>query len=409
MSLPQLQLRCFAGYETNVYYYPTFHYCRVKCLEFLYFWLYPETERLAAAKAQASKLEPATPTTPRAERTRPRIPTSSSNAEPPRTPTDHRLRAMLESAHDAWTPTTPSKPSRTFEKTQLALSRSVAAAGMSPRKRPLHVSAGVDASENYLHDGSPRAKRSSLSQSASPASMEGVRPIRRVLPASPSARPRSILAASNARTTSTSNRTLPITPREECQSERRLSRTRLAPTAAPAAEMTEEENYFKHPPKLLWSPSKSEYPSASPNLERRRSRDSPALERQQRSRPSPALEMRDSPALGRSGSNDAKEAIRRRLSRSLHASAFEGQPYRNLTELPGNLGRTKGLFAPHAKVAIPAETEHIRSEPMKSEGNDEADESPSRGDTYERRRQILGQHLGNLDQLLHRFEVLRCR
>lgn len=378
--------------------------CRVKCLEFLYFWLYPETERQAASAAskrpesQSLPSEPMTPSTPRHDRTTPRATAASSTpSEAPRTPTDGRLRAMLESAHDTWTPTTPSKPSRTFEKTQLALSRSAAAAAMSPRKRPLHVSTGLQATD--FDDGSPRAKRSSLSYSASPASIAQPRPIRRVLPASPSGRPRSVLAASSARTSSSANHTPPVTPREEPRNAKLPPHARFAEAA--------EENHFKSPPKLLWSPSKSAYPSASPALDRQTSKESPALERR-RSRDVSGLERlrtSDSPALSRtSSSNDAKEAMRRRLSRSLHASAVSGQPYRNLTELPGVSGQTKGLFAPKSPAPL--------QEEQTPEGRDlqpEEEMGSGKADTYERRRQILGQHIGNLDQLLHRFEVLRCR
>lgn len=363
---------------------------------------------------------PAAPSTPRQDRVRPSTARASSNAETPRTPTDNRLRAMLESAHDAWTPTTPSKPSRTFEKTQLALSRSAAAVAASPRKRPLHVSAGVEASDSHVDDGSPRAKRASMSQSASPASRAGSRPIRRVLPASPSGRPRSILAASSARLSSSANYTPPIMPREEPSNERKLSQTGFAPPHDISGE-----NCFKAPPRLLWSPSKSEYPSRSPALDRPTSRYSPALERQ-RSRDSPALSRQrsrdsdldvrerasDSPASGRTTSNDAKDAIRRRLSRSLHASAVggvTGQPYRNLTGLPGVSGQTKGLFASHSRVATPEMDQVVETEILKVGETKTDSEIDGKGNTYERRRQILGQHLGNLDQLLHRFEVLRCR
>lgn len=408
-------------------------YSRVKCLEFLYFWLYPESERRAAAAAAVARSQtpstpavPMTPTTPRRESARPRTSltaTAASSAPvpaPPHTPTDSRLRAMLESAHDAWTPTTPSKPSRTFEKTQLALSRSVAAAGMSPRKRPLHVSIGEHATETHEDDGSPRAKRSSLSQSASPAGgIMQPRPIRRVLPASPSARPRSILATSSARASSAANQTPPNTPRDGTPSAKVSSHARFVDAAE------ENQNHFKSPPKLLWSPSKPAYPShspaleaqhrmSSPALERQRSRDSPALERQ-RSSHSPALLERqrstDSPAgLARNSSNEAKDAVRRRMSRSLMQPSSVGvkQPYRNLTELPGVSSETRGLFAPHASRSG---TPSLPKEQVQEVAEDHLNEKGgvAKGDTYERRKQVLGQHIGNLDQLLHRFEVLRCR
>jgi len=107
--------------------------------------------------------------------------------------------------------------------------------------------------------------------------------------------------------------------------------------------------------------------------------------------------------------------MRRRLSRSLHASAvggIRGQPYRNLTGLPGVSGETKGLFASHSRREVtPTQVINDKTQDELMHSAEKKDESSTdgNGNTYERRRQILGQHLGNLDQLLHRFEVLRCR
>lgn len=78
-----------------------------------------------------------------------------------------------------------------------------------------------------------------------------------------------------------------------------------------------------------------------------------------------------------------------------------------MTELPGVSGQTKGLFAPHARS--PALVQHETAEQVQAQQTDDVAENTGKADTYERRRQVLGQHIGNIDQLLHRFEVLRCR
>lgn len=98
--------------------------------------------------------------------------------------TDVRLRAMLEATHAGWSPQTPSKPSRSFEGTRSALSRSVAAAAMlspssatrlgsSRRKRFSRVAFESDIDENDAYD-SPRAKRvyNSAARSPSPSPVE---------------------------------------------------------------------------------------------------------------------------------------------------------------------------------------------------------------------------------------------
>ena len=74
------------------------------------------------------------------------------------------------------------------------------------------------------------------------------------------------------------------------------------------------------------------------------------------------------------------------------------------TELPGYAGETRGLFAPPSPAPAAA------SLPAAERSPESAHHAVTRetGGTRDRRRQVLGRYLGNVDQLLDRFEVLRC-
>jgi hypothetical protein len=81
-------------------------------------------------------------------------------------------------------------------------------------------------------------------------------------------------------------------------------------------------------------------------------------------------------------------------------------------ELPGISGQTRGLFAstrqPSSDATARPAYSRAEGEQLEMKASSET-QAAIKGDTYERRREVLAQHVGNLDQLLHRFEVLRCR
>jgi hypothetical protein len=67
-------------------------------------------------------------------------------------------------------------------------------------------------------------------------------------------------------------------------------------------------------------------------------------------------------------------------------------------DLPGSAGSTKGLFAPSRRVSTTSD----------GSGPGLLTKEKQELGTRERRRQVLTKYMGNVDQLLERFEGLRC-
>ena len=338
---------------------------RMKALEFLYFWLYPESQRTKPAEQESSnRLTP--PTTPR--KTSQAIDQPHAAMHSRSDSTDSRLRFMLESTHDGWAPTTPSKPSRTFEHTQLALSRSAAALRRSaPQKRSARLSFSMR--EEMEQSGSPRAKRPSLMASQSPARLESSLSAAR---RSPESRRRSLLGSSSS--LANLARTASLTPPREGSS-RHIRRSSTLRTVCTAKEEAIESYLFKEP-RL----------PASPSMERSRLSRSVAMPLSQTA--SCILPTRQA------AHPPAASVMSPRRARQIAAE-----------DLPGSAGSTKGLFAPSMRVS-PTTTPCVTT----SDGLGSsilAREKQELG-TRERRRQVLTKYMGNVDQLLERFEGLRC-
>lgn len=398
---------------------------RMKSLEFLYFWLYPDAKASPSVGDEPPSSAPATPRRPsrtRTDRLRAGEGGCSSDMNSEERPqaysaarqaVDVRLRAMLESTSDAWSPATPSKSSRTLESTQLALSRSAALAASSPRKRCSRVS--FDADDEEVLDDRPRsAKRSSFNFERPTM----VAPSPRRLPSSPSSgelarraspiedRRRSVLGTSAFASASRSNyNTPPSTPGRRASmlanAKPTISRSpNLSKSAYPASPDRADMPVgpmFRAPrlPSMLSTPRKT---SISPSAAQRSSH---------------IAELQNVPAEATpttpSGRTASAHATARPLPRSSSISSLYTARRQSRVfgddRLPGSDSATAGLFAPAAGAAYnPRKAKDV---PKAVAFHSDKDEG-QRKSTAERRRSVLGQYLGNVDQLMERFEILRC-
>lgn len=340
----------------------------MKALEFLYFWLYPGQEQGNAAEPCPSSL-PATPTTPRKISQQDTYPSAKRGLHALTESGDVRLRAMLKTTHEAWSPSTPSKPSRTFEQTQLALSRSAAVlSGNSPR-REVRVALRIKENSQEGLVSSSNARGHSLSASRSSTSLS---PPRR----SPSAGRRAIMGSS-----ASSMNPAPSPPRTPTREKttRQFKRFSTLRTVALPEEGFVESYLFKAPKvPTTQSPTKSVPRSASNSHLHLRHSDSASTGSvdQFGLAGRPPLVSRMSPQKAR------------------YTIATE--------DLPGSAGATKGLFAPSRRTSITGTPTLSSTAPPITQ------QSVSNPGTRERRRQVLGKYIGNVDQLLDRFEQLRC-
>ena len=340
----------------------------MKALEFLYFWLYPENE------GRQKLLVPEAPVTPRkTSATSGSGDRSKLDGDSKRITTDTRLRAMLEYTHDGWSPQTPSKPSRTFESTQLALSRSAAVAGISPRKRTARVSFDAEEEANNIF-GSHQTKRASL-QTESPGKLSATKQ-----PRSPDGPRRSVLATSAFRISSRSNLTPPTTPGDRnVKSHRRpssLGHGRLK------ASIAEDRTHIFKPPRPPLSPSKGSefYPASHGGQTSGLAASTPSKDPQRHI----SIHAEDVPCL--------------RTSIKPHREHLS-----TIGDLPGSSGHTKGLFASTLEARL-----HPASGVPERSGGRTFSDAQYRDSTRDRRRLMLGKYIGNVDQLLERFDGLRC-
>lgn len=357
---------------------------RVKALEFLYFWFYPDKNDTQPVATMPSSASQGNLREPDKASTAPRMRHISRS-----TSTDARLRAMLEASHGGWVPVTPSKPSRTFETTQSALSRSaIATAAASPRKRPAKVSftgeLGEDENE-VLH--SPQAKRhSSQYVPDSPSTSRLALSQSRVTAAKSAERRRSILGASSPARAGRAVTSPPESPTNLKRSERRLSLHYSRQPSNIERQASTADLVFRSPRPPV-SPQKPAIPS------------SPARDaRLSASMFSPSVAPSASPVA----------ASRRTLFSSHLSERATGlrdrEPDRNRDAigrgLPESSSQTKGLFAPSmstedryvpASASVPAEREY----------------GHRRTSGQQRKHQLLRRYLGNADQLVERFDGLR--
>ena len=339
----------------------------MKALEFLYFWLYPDQEKGALFRAKASSSD--APLTPRKSSQPSEIPARRSLHNRSDS-TDSRLRSMLETTQDGWMPTTPSKPSRTFEHTQLALSRSAAVlSNSSPQKRSARVSFSMQNDPDQSRYESPRVKRHSLLVSQSPARLaSSLSAARR----SPEARRKSILGSSST-TCDNALMTPPRTPPRESEG-RHIRRSSTLRNVASIDDDEAVESYLFKAPRL----------PASPSVERTKLSQSAAL-----------------PYSASAASLRIPEAA---TSPTPSVALSPRRPRQVAVEdIPESAGSTKGLFVPSRIASLSKLSEERRLRQATLEQSDRQAQG-----TRERRRQVLSKYMGNVDQLLERFEGLRC-
>ena len=408
-------------------------------MEFLYFWLYPAAEPTATQQAQPQPTELATPTAPSTPRKTSKPPSSEHahtlSGRPStvcrsreRDATDFRLRAMLESTHDGWSPMTPSKPSRTFEKTQLALSRSAAAAasvGMSPRRSRHRVSFGrLDETRPDLTDeergigGTDENRRPATEAFGSPArvmstshsstSLKSSMPARGRVRSpvqqqrlssiststrSPEARRKAILGSASALSASRSS----IVPGSS--SSRLRSSSPLTPTTSGSPRFARSAGFTSSSlrPRPLSVQSTRSSQEDDPDHVDSYLFKSPRP-------PTAASASSSSPAVSLSSPTVPRTRVASLGVPASPATPRRHRPYTAQTELPGYAGETRGLFAPPSPAPPAAALPTADPSPQSAHHAT----TTGAGGTRDRRRQVLGRYLGNVDQLLDRFEVLRC-
>ena len=346
---------------------------RVKSLEFLYFWLYPDAD-------------PSTPSTPRTPTTS-ITPRRSSVVRPSghiRRPSSHaRLQAMLESAHDSWAPQTPSRPSRIFVSAespdQRLPSRELRKSQSAKRHSQVAFSPG-------LESGSPVKKRSSSEHQRSSSFVAA-------LPSSSSGLGRSLLGAvpmsrSSSRTSISSPGLLPDT------SKRNLHRrsASLAPMSHSQLARLDLNDEFKLPRPPI-SPGRNALHSPASPYQRWSSNSGHSMHASPSNGQPHKPPLSRSAALARSQSQGSQPLADARPSVDL-LSRSSSTP--DAQRLPGRGGATRGLFAslsPAIGHPVVATKEAAAQMPKVS--------------VTEHRRALLSRYVGNAENLLERFDGMR--
>lgn len=356
---------------------------KMKALEFLYFWLYPDTESPPSSANSLSTptlVPPITPTTPTNPNRRVSARTSlaiRSSGQVRRPSADQRLRSMLESAHSGWSPQTPSKPVRHSDMLHPALARSESGIALSPTKRHsrlafTHEEEGENEDPIDVH-ASPRKKTSS--------SMYGLAeygaPVRHLEHSPEVVRRRSVLGVSALGAASRFNRT-------PHQAEKVDSKVQLSRHQRRSSLFTHSSGYRDED-----SDDGFKSPRPPPHSPLRGLRNSPSTPQSQHRR----MSTSGLPTYMFPKSPSGQISSRPPLSRSSVLA-------QSTKDLPGGTGVTRGLFA----SLSPAMSSDSGASPQQTQGHWTDAQLTS---ITQHRRQVLAKYVGNVDQLLERFQVMR--